>query len=170
MTVQTFEHSTFIRAAPEICSELFFEPVNFIKLNPLVAEVLDVKPGETEQGQPFCTFYVIDKIPIVGALTVPFKYCVRMTKSCDEMKVKQIISETRSFPNVQLRNVVTFTVQNGGTQVHESVTIETNPLLVGFSLQQAKQAHRALLANLKSVAEHPNAHSHPTGAESIRHS
>jgi hypothetical protein len=153
MAVQTFEHSTFINAAPQTCSELFFEPVNFIKLNPLVAEVLDVNPGETEQGQPSCTFYVIDKIPVMGAITMPFKYWVRMTKTRDEMQVKQIISETRSFPNVQLRNVVTFTVENGGTQVHESVRIETNPLLIGLSLQQAKRAHHALLANLKTVSE-----------------
>lgn len=153
MAVQTFEHSTFIKAAPEQCSELFFDPVNFIKLNPLVAEVLDVEPGKTEQGQPFCTFYVIDKIPIMGAITLPFKYWVRMTKTRDESQVKQIISETRSFPNVQLRNVVTFTVENGGTQVHEAVRIETNSLLIGFSLQQAKHSHHALLANLKTVSE-----------------
>src|SRR5215468_10223241 len=153
MAVESFEHSIFINAAPEVCCDLFFDPVNFLKTNPLVVEILDVTPGKTAEGYPFHTFYVVDKIPIMGNFAIRFKYWTRMTKTRDDAQIKQLISETRSFPNVQLRNIVTFTVEGGGTQVHEAVNIETSPLFMNFSLQQAKQAHHALLANLKTVSE-----------------
>ena len=65
-------------------------------------------------------------------------------------KIKMVI---HSFPNITLNVEYTFTAQDDGVLVKESMQIQVHAWLAAFVISEATKAQTALLANLKDRLE-----------------
>jgi hypothetical protein len=135
-----------IPAAPAQVRAFYVDLANIVQLHPLVVAVRSTARRATEDGYTE-TFRVHDRIPLAGPVVVPINYRVTLMVPT----AGDVTTESRQFPRVRLRSVVSFTATGEGTRVVEDIEIEAPTPLARLTVGQATAAHVEMLAGIRRV-------------------
>ena len=144
----TFQQEIYVAAAVEDTFNYLADRANQLKLHPLIIAVEELERGRDAHNQSFSVWQITDRVPMLG-LSMKVKYQTKVTLS----DAPSILHEANQAMGIKVRNLITFRAQGAGTLVQENVTISAPGLLLGFTVKQAQEAHRGMLANLKALLE-----------------
>ncbi len=148
MAYATFEQDIFIKVSPDTARDFLASMKNHPRIHPLIVSITPLAPATDPDGTVVQRYRIRDRMRL-GPLTVAFTYHATTRLSApDTLKL-----EAFQFPRIQLFNTTRFAAEGDGTRVSEQVSIEAPRLLMGIVLQQARQSHQQMLANLKQQLE-----------------
>lgn len=133
-----------VPATPTQVRAFYVDLHNIAAVHPLVVAVHSTGRRDTPGGYVE-TYRVQDRIPLVGRLGLPISYRVQMVVPAQG----DVTTESRQFPWVRLRSVVSFAATEEGTRVSESIDIEAPAPLAGLTVRQATAAHVEMLAGIR---------------------
>jgi hypothetical protein len=139
-----FTCEIFIKAPREkvIALATSFEYHN--TLHPLIVKVEEI-PAEPPVLR---RFWITDQLA-VG----PFRFKIKYRADILKLTPDEAHTEAWQSPGVHIISHMFFIEKNDGTLLREDYTVEAPNLLFGYSLKQAKTAHKELLQRLKKIAE-----------------
>jgi hypothetical protein len=135
-----------IPSAPARVRAFYVDLANIVSVHPLVIAVRSTGRRDTEDGYTE-TFRVQDRIPLAGPVVMPISYRVTLRVPT----AGDVTTESRQFPRVRLRSVVSFTATGEGTRVVENIAIETPTLLARLTVGRATAAPEEMLAGIRRV-------------------
>jgi carbon monoxide dehydrogenase subunit G len=128
MPVDVFAHTFAVAAPPGPVYEHLTDPQSYIGLSPLVVSVEDVhRDGDV------VTYVAVEKFRF-------YRNPIKVTMTLGDL---QVVSDVVSPGRVRLRATVDLVPHDGGTQVTETITVESPALLRRFVLRQAKKVQQA---------------------------
>jgi hypothetical protein len=136
-----------IPAAPDRVRDYYVDLDNIRVVHPLVVSVHTLSRSHTATGYQQ-TYRVRDRIPL-GPLTIGISYWARVEVSADG----EVTTEARQFPGVRLNGTVTFAPIGSGTCLTERLRIAAPRPLAAMTERQAVDAHRVMLAGIRSHFE-----------------
>lgn len=148
MTQRVFEQEVYVEAEPPVVIAHLGSYEHHDAIHPMIVAVRKLDPRATAKGPVQRRYAITDRIRL-GPLTTRFTYLATIYQAGSE----ELVSDAYQFPRVHLRNRTRCEASGAGTLVHEHVTVEAPRLLLGFVARQAEAAHRAMLANLKTLVE-----------------
>ncbi|NEW38921.1 SRPBCC family protein [Nocardia cyriacigeorgica] len=137
-----FEVSVVVPAPPDRVRDFLADLRESIRIHPLIVRV-----DRLNQRMPGIDRYRIRDRMRMGPMTIAFSYLVETTRTPEG----DIVSDAYQFPRIHLHNVTSCTPVDGGTLVHEQVTITAPRLLVATVRREGARAHRTMLDNLAAV-------------------
>ncbi len=145
--MRSFELTVFINCPKENVYEHLSQPINMIGLQPLLTEIDILEERRDAQGILLRPFYTVETFRLLGLPVYRNRiYSVmHLTKPGDELKFY-----VYSKPRIEIIFTYHFEQAGSATQITQHVEfVKLSRLLEGFVVEQAKQAQRALLSNLK---------------------
>jgi hypothetical protein len=130
MPVDVFALTFVVTAAPQAVFEHLADPGSYVGLSPLVVEVRDVhRDGDRVR------YTAVERFPL-------YRNAIKVTMTLGDA---QLISDVVSPGRVRLRATVGLAPHPRGTEVTETVAVESPVLLRRFVLRRARgvQRHRA---------------------------
>lgn len=116
---------------------------NLSAVHPLVVSVRST--GRTPNGHGYQQEYrIVDRIRM-GPFTMRTAYRARLSVP----STGDVTAEARQFPGVRLRTKVEFVPTDSGTRVTEHITIDAPRPLAAFTVREATNAHREMLAGMR---------------------
>lgn len=137
-----FEVSVVVPAEPDEVRDFLADLRRCARIHPLIVRV--DRLGERMPGVH--RYRIRDRMRL-GPMTIAFSYLVETTRTAEG----DIVSDAYQFPRIHLHNVTSFTPVEGGTLVHEQVTITAPRFLVNTVRREGSRAHRVMLDNLAAV-------------------
>lgn len=128
MPVDVFAHSFVVAAPPDAVREHLADPQSYVGLSPLVVEVRDVR-----RDGAVVRYTAVERFG-------PYRNRIRVTLTDADGRV---VSDVVSPGRVRLRAEVDLAPHEGGTEVTETITVESPALLRRFVLRQARSVQRA---------------------------
>jgi carbon monoxide dehydrogenase subunit G len=135
MPVDAFAHTFAVAAPPARVYAHLADPQSYVGLSPLIVAVRDV---HTEGDR--VSYVALERFRFA---TNP----IRVTMTLDP-RAPALVSEVVSPGRVRLRAAVTLTPSGAGTEVTETITVESPSLLRRYVLRQAKAVQRKRAAEL----------------------
>lgn len=145
MPEYNLEFQTNIKVLPQAVYDHLCDPHNLVGLQPLLTHVDAVQVEE--QGVSYETVEAFRWMNIVL-----YRNRIRVQTTFTNPPY-QLQMAVHSFPDITLNVEYTFTAQDGGVLVKETMQIHTHAWLAGFVISEATKAQTALLANLKDRLE-----------------
>ncbi|MBK9923757.1 MAG: hypothetical protein IPP66_00565 [Anaerolineales bacterium] len=146
--MKSFELDIFIDCRQDKVYDHLAEPLNLIGLQPLLTEIDVLKEKIDENNIRLRPFYTVETFRWMGLPIYKNKIysVIHLTKPREEMEF-----HVYSKPNIEIVFKYQFKKSNDNrTQITQTVHfVKVNKLLETFVVDQAKQAQRALLSNLK---------------------
>jgi hypothetical protein len=146
--MRTFELNIFINCKRDKVYDHLSEPINMIGLQPLLTEIDVLKERMDSNGILLRPFYTVETFRLMGLRLYRNKVysTIRLTKPKEELEF-----HVHRKPGIEIIFKYTFRQSNvDRTQIAQTVQfVKVNKLLENFVVDQAKQAQRALLSNLK---------------------
>jgi hypothetical protein len=146
--MRTFELDIFINCKRDKVYDHLSEPINMIGLQPLLTEIDVLKERMDSNGILLRPFYTVETFRLMGLMAYRNRVysTIRLTKPKEELEFL-----VHSKPGIQIIFKYMFRQFNDQrTQIAQTVQfLKVNKLLENFVVNQAKQAQRALLSNLK---------------------
>jgi hypothetical protein len=146
--MKSFELDIFIDCKRDKVYDHLAEPLNMIGLQPLLTEIDVLKEKIGENNIRLCPFYTMETFRWMGLPIYRNKIysVIHLTKPREEMEFY-----VYSKPNIEIVFKYQFKKSNDNrTQITQTVHfVKVNKILENFVVDQAKQAQRALLSNLK---------------------
>jgi hypothetical protein len=146
--MRTFELDIFINCKRDKVYDHLSEPINMIGLQPLLTEIDVLKERMDSNGILLRPFYTVETFRLMGLRLYRNKVysTIRLTKPKEELEFL-----VYSKPGIEIIFKYAFRQSNDHrTQITQTVQfLKVNKLLENFVADQAKQAQRALLSNLK---------------------
>ncbi|GAB4447505.1 MAG: hypothetical protein OHK0041_07150 [Anaerolineales bacterium] len=146
--MRTFELTVFIDCPKETVYDHLSQPLNMIGLQPLLTEIDVLNERRDANGTVLRPFYTVETFRLLGLPVYRNRIysIMQLTQPKDELKF-----HVYSKPRIEIVFTYHFEQFNDGrTRITQSVEfIKLNKLLETFVVEQAKQAQRALLSNLK---------------------
>ncbi len=146
--MKSFELDIFIDCKRDKVYDHLAEPLNLIGLQPLLTEIDVLKETMDENNIRLRPFYTVETFRWMGLPIYKNRIysVIHLTKPRDEMEFY-----VYSKPNIEIVFKYQFKKSNDNrTQITQTVHfVRVNKLLETFVVDQAKQAQRALLSNLK---------------------
>lgn len=146
--MKSFELDIFIDCKQDKVYDHLAEPLNLIGLQPLLTEIDVLKEKIDENNIRLRPFYTVETFRWMGLPIYKNKIysVIHLTKPREEMEF-----HVYSKPNIEIVFKYQFKKSNDNrTQITQTVHfVKVNKLLETFVVDQAKQAQRALLSNLK---------------------
>ncbi|NWG33055.1 MAG: SRPBCC family protein [Chloroflexi bacterium] len=146
--MRSFELTVFINCPKETVYDHLSQPLNMIGLQPLLTEIDVLKERRDTDGIVLRPFYTVETFRLLGLPVYRNRIysVIHLTKPKDELKF-----HVYSKPRIEI--VFTYRFEqfdDVGTKITQTVEfVKLNRLLEKFVVEQAKQAQRALLSNLK---------------------
>ncbi|MBF6159908.1 SRPBCC family protein [Nocardia cyriacigeorgica] len=137
-----FEVSVVVPAEPDQVRDFLADLRQCARIHPLIIRVHRL--GERMPGVD--RYRIRDRMRL-GPMSIAFSYLVETTRTPEG----DIVSDAYQFPRIHLHNVTSFTPVEGGTLVHEQVTITAPRFLVNMVRREGSRAHRVMLDNLAAV-------------------
>ncbi|CAN5463511.1 hypothetical protein BH10ACT9_BH10ACT9_12650 [soil metagenome] len=135
-----------IPAAPAQVRAFYVDLANIVQVHPLVVAVRSTGRRDTGDGYTE-TFRVQDRIRLAGPVVMPISYRVMLVVPT----AGDVTTESRQFPRVRLRSVVSFAATDEGTRVVENIEIEAPAPLARLTVGQATAAHEEMLAGIRRL-------------------
>ncbi|OBI84651.1 polyketide cyclase / dehydrase and lipid transport [Mycobacterium sp. E740] len=132
-----------VGAPPAEVRAFYVDLDNIATVHPLVVSVRTSGVTRDEHGYRQ-GYRVTDRIP-VGPVTLRVTYRAWLTVPVDG----DVTAHARQFPGVRVDTVVGFAATDHGTRVTEHLTIEAPRPLASFTVRQAVDAHREMLAGIR---------------------
>ncbi|MEW6285363.1 MAG: SRPBCC family protein [Chloroflexota bacterium] len=146
--MRSFELTVFIACPKETVYDHLSQPLNMIGLQPLLTEIDVLKEKRDADGIVLRPFYTVETFRLLGLPVYRNRIysVIHLTKPKDELKF-----HVYSKPRIEIVFTYRFEQFNDGrTQITQTVEfVKLNKLLEKFVVDQARQAQRALLSNLK---------------------
>ncbi len=146
--MRTFELTVFIDCPKETVYDHLSQPLNMIGLQPLLTEIDVLNERRASDGTVLRPFYTVETFRLLGLPVYRNRIysIMQLTQPKDELKF-----HVYSKPRIEIVFTYRFEQFNDGrTRITQSVEfVKLNKLLETFVVEQAKQAQRALLSNLK---------------------
>ncbi|NJC98760.1 MAG: hypothetical protein C3F07_20990 [Anaerolineales bacterium] len=146
--MQTSELNIFIDCTRTIAYNHLAEPINMIGLLPLLSEIDVLKERKDEAGIPLRPFYTVETFKWFGLPIFRSKVysVIRLTNPEEEMEYR-----LSRKPGIELVSTYSFRQYNDQrTHITQSMSLVRAPkFLANIAVNQARQAQRALLSNLK---------------------
>lgn len=146
--MKVYELNIFIDRNRDEVYDHLSEPINMIGLQPLLTEI-DVLKGKTDaNGVSLRPFDTVETFRLLGLPIYRNRihFVIHLTKPKEEMEF-----HVYSKPNIEI--IFKYKLQASNfhrTQITQTMQfVKVGKLLEGFVMDQAKQAQRALLSNLK---------------------
>jgi hypothetical protein len=146
--MRSFELTVFIDCPKETVYDHLSQPLNMIGLQPLLTEIDVLKERRNADGVLLRPFYTVETFRLLGLPVYRNRIysVIHLTRPKDELKF-----HVYSKPRIEI--VFTYRLEHFndvGTKITQTVEfVKLNKLLETFVVEQAKQAQRALLSNLK---------------------
>lgn len=149
MPVYNLEFQIEIDAPPQTMYEHLSDPHHFVGLQPLLTHVDAVQYGERD-GKRMVSYETVEAFRGLGVVLYRNRIRVQTVFTDPPRRFHTVV---HSFPNIVLNVEYTFTPQDGGVLVRETMEIQTVAWLGKFVTGEAAKAQTALLANLKKRME-----------------
>lgn len=146
----TYAQTFPIAAPPQKILDFLFNPENHLHLHPLVQRIDVLERGTTPEGHPFVLFDVTDLLRMAG---IPFK--VKYRTKMIRLPENKLYLDAVSPGNVTTQVTWTMHEKDGGTHLHEDVSLTAPSLLANYSVNQSKQSHMGMFARLREKMETP---------------
>lgn len=121
-------------------------PHNHLGLQPLVAEIRDMREFAAADGTTIYQYTIVERLPILGKLTWHQPSRVTLTPRPAQNQIAFVVY---SSPGLRLDSLYQLTPLAHGTHLTETVTIAASRLLVGYAFKMAEQAHEAIFCQLR---------------------
>lgn len=121
-------------------------PHNHLGLQPLVAEIRDMREFAAADGSTGYQYTIVERLPILGKLAWYQPSRVTLTS---QLALCQLESVVHSTPGLMLHSLYYLSPLPQGTALSETVTISVSRLLMGYVLRMAEQAHEAIFQQLR---------------------
>jgi hypothetical protein len=145
MTQRTFEHEIFIRVPSHVVYSFLAAQVNHLKIHPLITAI---EPLPDDPNRPNTRRYQItDRLKFAF-----FNGTIKYEAAVTPLSTNELLLEATQA-GLYLRNVTRCLPDANGTRVHEFVTLNASPLLIGYAYRQAKTSHADMLVRLKAYLE-----------------
>ncbi len=145
MPEYNLEFQTNIKVLPQVAYDHLCDPHNLVGLQPLLTHVDAVQ----FDGQGV-SYETVEAFRWMNIVLYRNRIRVRAAFTNPPYQMKMVV---HSFPNITLNVEYTFTAQDEGVLVEETMQIHTHAWLAGFVIGEATKAQTALLANLKDRLE-----------------
>jgi hypothetical protein len=139
-----FTCEIFINAPRDKVIELATSFEHHDTLHPLIVKVEELTP----EPPLLRRFLITDQLAMV-----PFRFKIKYRADVLKLTLDEAHTEAWQSLGVHVISLMTFTEKNGGTFLREEYTVEAPNLLFGYTFNQAKTAHEALLQRIKLTAE-----------------
>jgi hypothetical protein len=141
----TFEHEIFIEAEPGRIVDFLVEHTNHPRFHPLIVAVREITPPPPGVLR---RFVITDQLAW-GPVHFKIKYRADVLRAAEN----ELLTEAYQSPGIHVMNHSTFTPANGGTRLHETITLKAPTLLFNYAFEQARRSHAVLVRGLKQVIE-----------------
>lgn len=121
-------------------------PQNHLGLQPLVAEIRDMKTFAAADGSTGYHYTIVERLPILGKLAWHQPSQVTLTPQPTQNQIAFVVY---SSPGLRLDSLYQLTPLAHGTHLTETVTIATSRFLVDYAFKMADQAHEAIFCQLR---------------------
>lgn len=146
--MKTFELNVFIDCPRREVYDHLANPINMIGLQPLLTTIDVLKEQKAPGGITLRPFYTVETFRWAGLpiLRNRMYYVIQLTRPEDELEI-----HAHSKPNIHIIFKYAFSQdQSRKTHIKQTVNVvQVNKILETVVVNQAKQAQRALLSNLK---------------------
>ncbi|MBL8063445.1 MAG: SRPBCC family protein [Anaerolineales bacterium] len=149
MPVYNLEFQTQVNVSPQVVYEHLSDPHHFVGLQPLLTHVDAVQFGENN-GNRTVSYETVEAFRGLGIIL--YRNRIRVQTVFTDPP-RQFDTVVHSFPNITLNVKYTFTPQEGGVLIKESMQIQVHAWLKGFVLSEAQKAQTTVLENLKKRME-----------------
>ena len=136
-----------VPAPPDQVRDFYVDLDSIKVVHPLVVSVQTLSRSDGADGYRQ-TYRVRDRIPM-GPLSLAITYWASVEVPVDG----DVNTEARQFPRVRLNGIVSFEPIDAGTRLTERLRIAAPRLLAPMTQREAVNAHRAMLAGIRSHFE-----------------
>jgi len=133
MPVDVFAHTFAVAAPPRVVFAHLADPQSWVGLSPLVVKVRDV-----EREGDVIRYAALERFRL-------YRNPIRVTMTLGDL---QVISDVVSPARIRLRAVVDLAPAGSGSNVTETITVESPTLLRRYVLRQARKVQVARAAEL----------------------
>jgi hypothetical protein len=148
MAHTAFTLTSFIAAPPEQIRDLIAAIDKLDAYHPLIIGVSEIAPDTSPLGTPRRRFQVTDRMQM-GPVRLKFTYLATETQPGDG----SLLCEAFQSPGVHLTIRYQFHAEGEQTRIDEQCDIDAPLLLRGIVRQQARDAHRQTMAEIKRYLE-----------------
>lgn len=149
MPIYSLEFQAHIKAPSQKVYDHLSEPHNFVGLQPLLTHVEAVQFNE-QKGIKSVSYTTVEAFRRMGVVLYRNRIHVQSVFTKPPYQMNMMV---HSFPNITLNVEYTFTPQDEGVLVKETMQIQTHALLAKFVISEATKAQTTLLENLKNRLE-----------------
>lgn len=149
MAIYNLEFQTWINMPPRTAYEHLSDPHNLVGLQPLLTYVDAVQTGE-ENGLRSVSYETVEAFRWMNIVLYRNRIRVQAVFTDPPRQINMVV---HSFPKIVLNVEYTFTPQENGVLVRETMQIHTHALLARFVTSEATKAQTSLLENLKDRLE-----------------
>jgi hypothetical protein len=140
----TFELEIFIDCDVDSVITLLSDFKQHHRIHPLIEKV------ERADNEPvgIRRYLITDKLR-----WGPFTFRIKYQADILSVTKNKIHSQAVQSPGITLNNLTSVFTETQGVRLHEKVTVKAPALLFGFTLKQAKQAHREMFKRIKTYLQ-----------------
>jgi ligand-binding SRPBCC domain-containing protein len=141
-----FRNRISIQAPASKIYAYLMEPRNLPQLHPLIIGVKTLP--STSSGS--VRVEIQDKMKLMGLIPLYKKYEASFTSIEQD---RRLVLETFTSPGIHIKNTITLTESESGTEVEEQVLVEVPSWIAGFVIKQIEFSHGEMLRTLKITLE-----------------
>jgi ligand-binding SRPBCC domain-containing protein len=142
----SFRNRISIQAPAAEIYVYLMEPRNLPQLHPLIIGVKSLPSANPGSAR----VEIQDKMKLLGLIPVYKKYEASFTSIEQD---RQMVLETFTSPGIHIKNTITLTESESGTEVEEQVLVEVPSWIAGFVMRQIELSHSEMLRTLKLTLE-----------------
>lgn len=143
MADAVFVETATVPGSPDSVRAWYCDITNLRQVHPLIIDVSRTGHSVDAAGTTVSDFAVRERVLVAG---LPVRTTYRVTITAPTQGPVRTLA--RQFPRVRLDGEVTFTAAEGGTVIHERVTVHAPRPLLRFVAREGQRAHVEMFARM----------------------
>lgn len=149
MPTESFDKQMIIAQPPQHIYDYLCHPTHFVRLQPLIKDIFNIEESQDDAGHTIYRYEATEAMSLFG-----FKLNNHLRAVMTLAEPGRVLMQVAQAPmGVQVKQVLTLSPVPEGTSVNNHIEVTASRPLLGFSTATAKEAHAALLEELKRRME-----------------